>query len=180
MALARREFIRQMVALGFSAATAGTLYSLIACGREETPVARPAPTTTTPPRATPGPAARPSPTSAPPGRPSPTATPTPTPAPPATPGPAATLAPTTPPPVTPSPAAKPTPTPPPPATPSPTPTGTYLAVARGESPTAMLQAALNALGGIQRFVKSGDDVIIKTVTSIDADGGVWLERVHRL
>ena len=38
---------------------------------------------------------------------------------------------------------------------------TYLAVARGESPTAIVQAALKALGGIERFVKSGNDVIIK-------------------
>ena len=37
----------------------------------------------------------------------------------------------------------------------------YLAVARGESPTAIVQAALTALGGIERFVKSGNDVIIK-------------------
>jgi len=42
------------------------------------------------------------------------------------------------------------------------PSGTpYLAVARGDSPTAMVQAALKALGSIERFVKSGNDVIIK-------------------
>lgn len=37
----------------------------------------------------------------------------------------------------------------------------YLAVVRGESPASMVEAALAALGGIERFVKSGDDVIIK-------------------
>ena len=37
----------------------------------------------------------------------------------------------------------------------------YLAVARGESPAALVQAALKALGGIERFVKPGNDVIIK-------------------
>lgn len=37
----------------------------------------------------------------------------------------------------------------------------YLAVARGEDPAAITQAALAAIGGIERFVKSGDEVIIK-------------------
>jgi uncharacterized protein (DUF362 family) len=61
----------------------------------------------------------------------------------------------------PAPKPAPTPTPPPSGTPIATQGGTYLAVARGESPTAMVQAALKALGGIERFVKTGDDVIIK-------------------
>ena len=39
--------------------------------------------------------------------------------------------------------------------------GTYLAVARGTEPTKMVQAALSALGGIERFVKNGQNVIIK-------------------
>jgi uncharacterized protein (DUF362 family) len=39
--------------------------------------------------------------------------------------------------------------------------GAYLTVAHGENPAAMVQAALKALGGIESFVKSGDDVIIK-------------------
>jgi len=43
----------------------------------------------------------------------------------------------------------------------PPPGAAYLSVARGESPTAIVQAALKALGGIERFVKSGNDVIIK-------------------
>jgi uncharacterized protein (DUF362 family) len=45
----------------------------------------------------------------------------------------------------------------------PDPTGdqAYLAVARGGDPAAITKAALAALGGIGRFVKLGDDVIIK-------------------
>ena len=58
------------------------------------------------------------------------------------------------------------PTPEPPAdnvTPPPPPPGNaaYLAVARGSSPTTLVQKAIDALGGIGRFVKSGNDVIIK-------------------
>jgi uncharacterized protein (DUF362 family) len=37
----------------------------------------------------------------------------------------------------------------------------YLAVARGGSPAEITQRAIAALGGIERFVGSGDDVIIK-------------------
>ncbi len=37
----------------------------------------------------------------------------------------------------------------------------YLAVARGEDPAAITEAALRALGGMERFVKDGYDVIIK-------------------
>ena len=37
----------------------------------------------------------------------------------------------------------------------------YLAVARGSDPASITKAALAALGGMKRFVKSGDDVIIK-------------------
>jgi len=37
----------------------------------------------------------------------------------------------------------------------------YLAVARGSSPAAITEAAINAIGGIERFVKAGDDVIVK-------------------
>jgi uncharacterized protein (DUF362 family) len=36
-----------------------------------------------------------------------------------------------------------------------------MAVARGQSASAMVQAAIKALGGIERFVKAGADVIIK-------------------
>jgi uncharacterized protein (DUF362 family) len=37
----------------------------------------------------------------------------------------------------------------------------YLAAVRGEDPAAITEAALKAIGGIERFVKSGFDVIIK-------------------
>lgn len=37
----------------------------------------------------------------------------------------------------------------------------YLSVARGGDPAAITEAAIAALGGIERFVKPGDDVIIK-------------------
>ena len=37
----------------------------------------------------------------------------------------------------------------------------YLAVARGGSPAELTRAAIAALGGIERFVKAGNDVIVK-------------------
>jgi uncharacterized protein (DUF362 family) len=37
----------------------------------------------------------------------------------------------------------------------------YLTVARGEDPAAITELAIKALGGMERFVKSGSDVIIK-------------------
>jgi uncharacterized protein (DUF362 family) len=40
-------------------------------------------------------------------------------------------------------------------------------VARGEEPRAITQAALAALGGIERFVKSGHDVIVKPNICVD-------------
>jgi uncharacterized protein (DUF362 family) len=43
----------------------------------------------------------------------------------------------------------------------PTPDQAYLAVAHGADPAAITAAAIAALGGIERFVKNGDDVIIK-------------------
>lgn len=48
-------------------------------------------------------------------------------------------------------------------TPPPHPPGdaAYLAVARGESPTTLVQRSVHALGGMERFVKPGNDVIIK-------------------
>lgn len=39
--------------------------------------------------------------------------------------------------------------------------GTYLAVAHGLSPRAITEAAIKSLGGIEQFVKPGNDVIIK-------------------
>ena len=87
MKLTRREFIRQMIAFGFSAATAGAVFSLLACSNED--ITKPAPIS----------------------------------------------------PVLPS--------------------DNYLVVVHSESPTALVQTALRALGGIERFVKPGNDVIIK-------------------
>lgn len=104
MNVSRREFIQRMVALGFTAAAAGSLFSWLSCTTKEAPL---------PPVPPPQPA------------------PVPTPAPPQ-----------------PLPAAPPS-------------GNTYLAVARGKSPAAMVQAAVKALGGIERFVKRGDDVIVK-------------------
>jgi uncharacterized protein (DUF362 family) len=51
----------------------------------------------------------------------------------------------------------------------PAPTGdqAYLAVARGSDPAAITRAALAALGGIERFVRSGDDVIVKPNICVD-------------
>ena len=45
--------------------------------------------------------------------------------------------------------------------PSPPEGAAYLAVARGGNPTTLVQRSISALGGIERFVKSGNDVIIK-------------------
>jgi uncharacterized protein (DUF362 family) len=44
---------------------------------------------------------------------------------------------------------------------TPAPGQPYLAVARGDDPAAITTAALAALGGIERFVQQGNDVIIK-------------------
>ncbi|MEI8133167.1 MAG: DUF362 domain-containing protein [Leptolinea sp.] len=43
----------------------------------------------------------------------------------------------------------------------------YLAVAHGNDPTAITEAALRALGGMERFVKNGYDVIIKPNICVD-------------
>ncbi len=43
----------------------------------------------------------------------------------------------------------------------------YLAVARGSVPAALTQTALAAIGGIERFVKDGDDVIVKPNICVD-------------
>ena len=50
-----------------------------------------------------------------------------------------------------------------------TPTGNqaYLSVAHGADPAAILKAALASLGGMQRFVKPGQDVIIKPNICVD-------------
>ncbi len=51
----------------------------------------------------------------------------------------------------------------------PDPTGdqAYLAVARGDDPAEITKAAIAALGGIERFVQSGNDVIIKPNICVD-------------
>jgi uncharacterized protein (DUF362 family) len=43
----------------------------------------------------------------------------------------------------------------------PLPSQAYLAVAHGDDPAKITRAAVDALGGISRFVKAGDDVILK-------------------
>jgi uncharacterized protein (DUF362 family) len=43
----------------------------------------------------------------------------------------------------------------------------YLAVAHGEDPSAIVKAALAALGGMERFVSQGNDVIIKPNICVD-------------
>ncbi len=45
----------------------------------------------------------------------------------------------------------------------------YLAAAHGEDPAAITEAALKALGGIERFVKSGFNVIIKPNICVDSN-----------
>jgi uncharacterized protein (DUF362 family) len=54
-----------------------------------------------------------------------------------------------------------------PAAPDPTAEQAYLAVARGADPAAITERALAALGGIERFVKPGQDVIIKPNICVD-------------
>jgi uncharacterized protein (DUF362 family) len=51
--------------------------------------------------------------------------------------------------------------------PAPTGNQAYLAVAHGEDPAAIVKAALASLGGIERFVKPGQDVIIKPNICVD-------------
>jgi uncharacterized protein (DUF362 family) len=43
----------------------------------------------------------------------------------------------------------------------------YLSVARGGDPAAVTRAAVAALGGIERFVRSGDEVVIKPNICVD-------------
>jgi uncharacterized protein (DUF362 family) len=45
--------------------------------------------------------------------------------------------------------------------------GAYLSVARGNDPKAITRAAVAAIGGIERFVKNGADVIIKPNICVD-------------
>jgi uncharacterized protein (DUF362 family) len=56
-----------------------------------------------------------------------------------------------------------------PRQPPPAPTGdqAYVSVARGDDPRAITRAAIAAIGGIERFVHAGDDVIIKPNICVD-------------
>lgn len=51
--------------------------------------------------------------------------------------------------------------------PAPSSSQAYLSAAHGTDPAAIVKAALAALGGIERFVKSGQDVIIKPNICVD-------------
>lgn len=51
--------------------------------------------------------------------------------------------------------------------PAPTGSQAYLAVARGTDPAAITRKAIDVLGGIERFVKAGNDVIIKPNICVD-------------
>lgn len=116
----RREFIRRMMILGFSATAAASILSR--CNAQPAPTAAPTIAPTRTPTLQP-----PAPTAAPTSAPGQTAAPT---------------------------AVRPTPTPPAAG-------DAYLAVARGDSPAALVQASIKAIGGIERFVKPGNDVIVK-------------------
>lgn len=131
----RRAFLR--AAAGLAA------LSVAACGATPTPTVQPSPTPTL---ARPAPATPPQQTAAAPTQPAASATPTLRSA--ETPTSLPAQAPAT---VTPT------------RQPSPPPAGgqAYLAVARGESPEKITRAAIAALGGMQRFVKPGNDVIVK-------------------
>ncbi len=66
------------------------------------------------------------------------------------------------PPASPTPSSRaPSPSPAPSATPTVAPEYPHLAVARGGEPEDLVRRAINALGGMGRFVRPGDDVIIK-------------------
>jgi len=69
---------------------------------------------------------------------------------------------------TPAPTVSPTEVPAPRPTPTAAPPqSAYLAVARGEDPRAIARAALAAIGGMERFVKPGHNVIIKPNICVD-------------
>lgn len=57
--------------------------------------------------------------------------------------------------------------PPPSPSVSPSEKPAYLAIARGAGPAAITEAAIDALGGMERFVKKGDDVIVKPNICVD-------------
>ena len=147
-AMNRRIFLKGLLTVSASGAALG----VIGCGPKSTPVPTPAPTAAAAPTATSAPPAPTSvpPTSAPPTAIPPTASAIP---PPATvaaaPATAATIA---------SKAAAPAT-----AAPAAAATGAYLAVAKGANadPREITRRAIAAIGGIERFVKKGTEVIIK-------------------
>ncbi len=129
--LSRREFLRRSMLAALALAGGEALAS---CAPSPTPTPVP-PTATLAPRPTQVPLATATNTALPPtATRAATATLTSTPAPPAT--------------------MTATPVPP-------TPTQPYLAVARSADPAKMTRAAIDALGGMARFVKKGNDVILK-------------------
>ncbi len=132
MELSRRDFIKNLLRLGTGMAAAGALGSLAACAGEQQTTTSPSLVTSAATTSSPVPPAALSP---------PASTP-----------PQASLTPATTSPVTLPPSTT--------AIPSP-PGAAYLAVARGQNPAQITAAAVKALGGMERFVKKGDDVIIK-------------------
>ena len=139
--ISRRQFIERLATLGLGA---GGVAALSACGARPTPelarIATSAPTATAAP-ATATAAPTPAPTQAPTQAASATNTPAPTQPPTAAPTETATQPPTKAPSATPSPA--------------------YLAVVRGANAAEITRRAVAAIGGIERFVKPGANVIIK-------------------
>ena len=138
--VSRRSFLRSVAAL--------VVLSAAGCGATPAPAALPNPSPTQ--------ASATSPTSVPPASAPATSAPTVAPLPtvtPATKPPTQASSPTLPP----APILAPTRQ----ATPPPAADEAYMAVAHGASPEAITRAAIAAIGGIQRFVKAGNDVIIK-------------------
>lgn len=125
----RREFLRLLLASGFSATAGGALLSLTGCDGEETSDLTVQPSATAQPTAE---------------AVTVNATAVPTDAPSSSDEPVSTDETAT-------------------ETPTEEPVAAYsdMAIARGSSPTALVGAALAALGGIEAFVNPGDDVIIK-------------------
>ncbi|MGA9348500.1 MAG: DUF362 domain-containing protein [Anaerolineae bacterium] len=141
----RREFLRQMAA-GLGALAGGWLLSACGVQKMPTPTASPPPTRIPPsPTATAGATIVPTPTAGETSVPTATASATsmPTPTAGATSMPTATVGAT--------------------SVPTSTPSTGYpdLVVARGGEPEELVQRALAALGGMERFVQPGDDVIVK-------------------
>lgn len=117
MDVSRRQFIKQMTALGLTVATASAIFSALSCKPQQSSSTIPLASSTSPTTLT--------------GTTSQTTRPTE-----------------------------------PQQTQPPSQTSTFasrsrLSVARGENPRAMVEAAIKALGGIEQFIKPGDDVIIK-------------------